>query len=84
MSVRNKDRYPNLYDESGKCIFQCQGEFATEEEEFQGEYYQRELIKPEGSEYAKRKPCCMVCAKFRVCLIACDVMKHLKVLGFGK
>jgi hypothetical protein len=84
MSLRNRDKYPNLYDSEGHCIFKCQGEFATEEEEFQGVYYQQALEKSEGSEHAKRKPCCIVCAKFRVCPIACDVVKHLRILGFGR
>ena len=84
MSIKNKDRYPNLYNSEGHCIFKCLGEFATEEEEFQGVFYQRELNNPEGSEHAKRKPCCMTCAKFRTCPIACDVLKHLRVLGFGR
>jgi len=82
--LNRRSKFPNLYDAEGHCIFKCQGEFATEEEEFQGVYYQRELNKPEGSEHAKRKPCCMACGKFRACPVACDVVKHLMTLGFGR
>jgi len=79
--LNRRSKFPNLYDAEGHCIFECLGEFATEEEEFQGVYYQQELVNPE---HAKRKPCCMACGKFRVCPVACDVVKHLMTLGFGK
>jgi len=73
-------KYPNLYDAQGNCIFKCQGEFITPEEEFQSAL-------PESVpnlRIKRTKVCCMACVKFRTCPVSCDVIKNLVKLGFGK